>query len=221
MARSVHDCVAQRRLILKVSAVVLAGGRSSRFGRDKSLLRIDDELLVERSLRRWGHMFDEIIIVSDSGCKFDIAGITEVRDIYPRRGPLGGVHAGLTAVRNQWAFVVACDMPSIENDFIQRLFDAVSDGDRVILPYHNGMIEPLCALYHTDCLPFAEDMLSRESNCILDMYEMVPVLYFETENCFFNINYPEDADSVGTAKENSSRRYKRRLRIFCGEKGLS
>lgn len=62
-----------------------------------------------------GDMFDEVVIVSDSGCKFDIAGVTEVRDIYPCRGPLGGVHAGLTAVRNQWIFVAACDMPSIEN----------------------------------------------------------------------------------------------------------
>ena len=207
---------------MKASAVILAGGRSSRFGRDKSLLRVDNnELLLERSLRRWGDMFDEVVIVSDSGCKFDIAGVTEVRDIYPCRGPLGGVHAGLTAVRNQWIFVAACDMPSIEKIFIQRLFDAVSGDSRVILPYHNGIIEPLCALYHIDCLPFAEKMISMDSNCILDMYEMIPVHYLEAENCFFNINYPEDADSVCTAKENSSRRYKRRLHIFCGEKGLS
>ncbi|MEG1823433.1 MAG: molybdenum cofactor guanylyltransferase [Cloacibacillus sp.] len=205
---------------MNVSAIILAGGKSSRFGSDKSLLKVDDKLLIERSIETWGDLFAEVVIVSDTGNKFLIPGVTETKDIYTERGPLGGVHAGLTVSSCKWSFVAACDMPSINRNLILKLFEATSENVKIILPHHDGVIEPLCALYHADCLSCAEKMLSADSNCILDMYDMLPTIYLKSENCFFNINYQEDAEKIHEIQSNLSKRYKRRLHTFCGEKGL-
>ena len=110
----------------KITAVILAGGKSSRFGRDKSLLTVEGRLLLERSLDNWGGLFAEVIIVSESGDKFSsLSGIKETADIYRGRGPLGGVHAGLKLTSFPWSFVAACDMPHIEKELIVRLCAAV------------------------------------------------------------------------------------------------
>lgn len=199
----------------KITAVILAGGKSSRFGRDKSLLTVEGRLLLERSLDNWGGLFAEVIIVSESGDKFSsLSGIKETADIYRGRGPLGGVHAGLKLTSFPWSFVAACDMPHIEKELIVRLCAAVEGDCKVVLPFHNGHIEPLCGLYHKDCLAAAEKMLAENSNCILDMYDLVPTLFIESENCFFNINFPSDAEDFENRRENLSKSCKRSLREF-------
>lgn len=152
--------------------------------------------------------------------KFFLPGVAEAVDVYPERGPLGGVHAGLGAARFQWVFVAACDMPGIDEEFIAELFQYADDGCRIVLPRHDGILEPLCGLYHKDCFAVAEKMLSENRNCILDMYDVVPVRYVKTKNCFFNVNYPKDVELIGRRTRNSSRSFKRRLMDFCSEKGL-
>ncbi len=205
---------------MKASAVILAGGESRRFGSDKSLLRVGGELLVERSIREWGGVFEEVVIACGARKKFFLPGVAEAVDVYPERGPLGGVHAGLGAARFQWVFVAACDMPGIDEEFIAELFQYADDGCRIVLPRHDGILEPLCGLYHKDCFAVAEKMLSENRNCILDMYDVVPVRYVKTKNCFFNVNYPKDVELIGRRTRNSSRSFKRRLMDFCSEKGL-
>lgn len=199
----------------KMTAVILAGGKSSRFGRDKSLLTVDGRLLLERSLDNWGSLFAEVIIVSESGGKFSfLKDVKETADIYRGRGPLGGVHAGLKLSSSPWSFVAACDMPHIDKELIAHLCAAVTEESKVVLPFHNGHIEPLCGLYHKDCLAAAEKMLAENSNCILDMYDLVPTLFIESENCFFNINFPSDAEDFENRRENLSKSCKRSLREF-------
>ena len=112
----------------KMTAVILAGGKSSRFGRDKSLLTVDGRLLLERSLDNWGSLFAEVIIVSESGGKFSfLKDVKETADIYRGRGPLGGVHAGLKLSSSPWSFVAACDMPHIDKELIAHLCAAVTE----------------------------------------------------------------------------------------------
>lgn len=206
---------------MKASALILAGGESRRFGSDKSLLRVGGELLIERSLREWGRLFEDVVIACGAKKKFCLPGVTEAVDVYPERGPLGGVHAGLGAARFPWTFVVACDMPGIDADFVTELFQYAGEDCRIVLPRHDGILEPLCGLYHKDCFAVAERMLSEYRNCILEMYDVMPVRYVKTRNCFFNVNYPGDVDGIGRHTKNSSRRFKRRLMDFCSEKGLN
>ena len=116
---------------------------------------------------------------------------------------------------------VACDMPGIDADFVTELFQYAGEDCRIVLPRHDGILEPLCGLYHKDCFAVAERMLSENRNCILEMYDVMPVRYVKTRNCFFNVNYPGDVDGIGRHTKNSSRRFKRRLMDFCSEKGLN
>ena len=206
---------------MRASAVILAGGESRRFGSDKSLLRIGGELLVERSIREWGWLFEDVVIACGAKKKFFLPGVAEAVDIYPGRGPLGGVHAGLGAARFAWTFVVACDMPGIDADFITELFEQAGDDCSIVLPRHDGILEPLCGLYHKDCFSVAGRMLSENRNCILEMYDVMPVRYVMTKNCFFKVNYPSDVDGIGRRTKNNSCRFKRRLVDFCSEKGLN
>jgi len=205
---------------LKATAIILAGGASKRFGSDKSKLRVGGELLIERSIRTWGRLFSQIIIVSSTGSEFYIPGVSEVVDIYQGRGPLGGVHAGLRSAKYDWAFVAACDMPSINGLFIKELFGSVTENVRIVIPNHDNIIEPLCALYHKDCGAYAEYMLENDRNCILDMYKSLPTLYVKTQNCFYNINYPEDLIYLDLKRENKKSLHKNRLDVFCRERGF-
>ena len=101
------------------------------------------------------------------------------------------------------------------------IFEQAGDDCRIVLPRHDGILEPLCGLYHKDCFSVAGRMLSENRNCILEMYDVMPVRYVMTKNCFFNVNYPSDVDGIGRRTKNNSCRFKRRLVDFCSEKGLN
>ena len=141
-----------------------------------------------------------------------------------------GVHVSVTETEDEVAayglyvdgvFVAACDMPGIDADFIKELFRYAEGEWRIVLPRHDGILEPLCGLYHKDCFSVAGRMLSENRNCILEMYDVMPVRYVMTKNCFFNVNYPSDVDGIGRRTKNNSCRFKRRLVDFCSEKGLN
>lgn len=110
---------------MKVSGIVLAGGRSSRMGQDKTLMSINAETLIERTVRELGNVVDEIIIASNQESKYNIPGTVEIPDVFPGMGPLGGIHAGLIAAKYQFSFVVAADMPCLQPIWLRISYQKV------------------------------------------------------------------------------------------------
>lgn len=185
---------------MKVSGIVLAGGRSSRMGQDKTLLSINAETLIERTVKELHKAVDEIIIASNQKCKYNLAGTVEIPDVFPGRGPLGGIHAGLLAAKHTHAFVVASDMPFFSANLAKYLLSR-SAGYDVVAPEIDGCWEPLCAVYSQECLKPIEQFLVADIRKVYSFYPSVRVLRVredelasigKTNDIFCNLNTLKD-----------------------------
>ncbi|MDT8899815.1 molybdenum cofactor guanylyltransferase [Anaeroselena agilis] len=185
-----------------VSGIVLAGGRSSRMGRDKTLLVVENETLIERTVKELRRITDEIIIASNATAKYGLPGVREVPDVFPGMGPLGGLHAGLLAAQNDVVFAVAADMPCFTDKLAAYLLGRKGDHDAVV-PRPGQEWEPLCAVYSRACAGPIEQCLRAGMKKVYSFYPAVKVLAVTGEELgaaglpatmFFNLNAPEDLD---------------------------
>ena len=132
-----------------VTAVILAGGRSTRFGGDKGLATWRGRRLVDHVLERLPVEKTRTVLVlrreQDEG---SWPGVTIVHDDPDLGdGPLRGVIAGIAACRTAWAWVVACDQPLISADLLLALLQSAQPDDRILIPEWNGRLQPLTGLY--------------------------------------------------------------------------
>ena len=185
----------------KVTGILLAGGKSSRMGKDKALIKYGDETFMSNSLNKLNKLFDEVIVVADNIDKYQMDNVRIIKDIYPGMGPMGGIHAALKAAKNDWIFVIPCDMPLWESFLVEEILKHRLDYD-IVVPIINNHMEPLFALYKKTCIPGIEQCLNSNIIKVLELYPLVNTnyldlekVYNEVDQCtksFFNINTPKD-----------------------------
>jgi len=185
---------------MSVTGIILAGGKSARLGRDKAMLPINGNSFIGHIADQLRLIADEIIVVSNQPEKYALPNTREVQDIFPGKGPLAGIHAGLTAASNEYSFVMACDMPSFHPRAVAFLFSQ-STGYDVTVPQIGQYLEPLFAVYHKNALPLITDALSQGIYKVTDFYPKAKINYVTEEHflrecsfeeCFFNVNTPDD-----------------------------
>jgi len=157
-----------------VAGVILAGGESSRMGRNKALLEVNGERMIETTYRRMAELFDEVLLVTNTPEIYDFIPCRKIADIYPGMGPLGGIHAALTNSVAERAFITACDMPSLNSQLIRELCSIQGDVD-VVIPETPGGLEPLHAVYAKSCLPKMETMLLAGERRVLSFFDLAQV----------------------------------------------
>jgi molybdopterin-guanine dinucleotide biosynthesis protein A len=170
-------------------------------GQNKALMIYNGETMVEHTIKELKKVADEIVIASNNTNKYNLAGLTEVSDIYPGMGPLGGIHAGLLKSKNMYTFVVSCDMPFFSWKLASFLLEKREEYD-VVVPEIGEYLEPLCAVYSKKCLGPIEKCLQLEIKKVIEFYPYVKVLRVneteirglsgEAEKFFCNLNTPED-----------------------------
>lgn len=156
-----------------VAGVILAGGESSRMGRNKALLEVNGERMIETAYRRMADLFDEVLLVTNTPESYDFIPCRKIADIHPGMGPLGGIHAALSSTVAERAFVIACDMPGLNPRLIRELC-SIEGGD-VVIPETPGGLEPLHAVYSKSCLPKMEQMLFAGERRILSFFDLAQV----------------------------------------------
>lgn len=190
---------AQARLA-DVTGVILAGGESSRMGRNKALLEVNGERMVEAAYRRMTELFDEVLLVTNTPEIYEFIPCRKLADIYPCMGPLGGIHAALSGCSSDRVFVTACDMPGLNPHLIREL-GSIQGGAEVVIPETPGGLEPLHAFYAKSCLPKMEGMLRAGERRILSFFDQAQVRLVPRGriaaldpgfSSFRNINTPED-----------------------------
>ena len=183
-----------------VSGIILAGGASSRFGFNKALLKIGDLPLVERVAKRLHSVVDDLVLVTNLPEQFGFLGLTTVGDIHRGIGTLGGLHAGLNAIRTRYGIVVGCDMPFLNPDLL-RYMVSVRDQADVIMPRIGRYYEPLHAVYARQCLPIIEQSIKAGERRVLRACDGLHIKYVDEEEIarydphhlsFFNVNTPDD-----------------------------
>ncbi len=144
---------------MSVVGVVLAGGRSSRFGRDKALLEIGGQTLLQRSVVSVRDACGEALIVGPPERGQQAPGTPVVQDEIPGIGPLGGIATALRARSGRSALVVAVDMPFLSVPLLRHLVELAGEAD-VVLPVVGGRGQQLHAVYGPACLPAIEAQIA-------------------------------------------------------------
>ena len=135
------------------SAIILAGGRSTRMNGDKGLKELGGEALVNRVIRRVGVLVDEVLLVVGSEeqreaySKVVDEDVTLVVDLYSEGSPLVGAITGLKHANGEYAFMAACDMPFISDEVVEILFNEGEGHDGAVYQWPNEWTEPLLAVY--------------------------------------------------------------------------
>jgi molybdenum cofactor guanylyltransferase len=157
-----------------VTAYVIAGGKSSRMGRDKAFLELGGKTLLERALGLAGAVAGEAKIVGDPA-KFGKFGAV-VQDVYPERGPLGGIHAALTESQTELNLMIGVDLPFLKVGFLQLLISVANkSGALVTVPRVGGYYEPLTAAYRKGFSVLAETALLSHRNKVDALFSHIPL----------------------------------------------
>lgn len=162
------------------TAIILAGGKSSRMGFDKQFLKLQDKYIVEMTAERLKKIFNEIIIVTNKPKQYAKYGYRLAMDEIKGFGPLAGIHAGLKSSSSMYNYIVACDMPFINIDYIRYMMELIAchegKADAVITRYGNW-IEPFNAFYSRSLLPRIEESIKANNRQINRLLKDANVLY--------------------------------------------
>lgn len=186
-----------------ICGVILAGGKSSRFGENKALAEFHGQPLISRVAEIITSVFSSCLLVTNDPDTYKFLNLPMIGDIFPGHGPLAGIHAALTHVPQPEVFVTGCDMPRIDPRFIRyqcRLAEVEKEAD-AILPWLETGPEPLHGLYRKTCLPVIENSLKNGERKAVAVLEKLKVRRLEPDailanggdlKMFANINRPGD-----------------------------
>ena len=166
--------------ITSITGIILAGGKSTRIGADKPQLKIGKGHLIDRVLDTLSQLTSSILIVTTED-QIGLAISTTpsarmVKDIYPGKGPLGGIYTGLMHAETSYSLVVGCDMPFLNIGLIKYMIDGAS-GFAAVAPKIGWMIQPLHAIYSKSCLPSIEALIREDQLQIIKLFNMVNTRY--------------------------------------------
>ena len=182
------------------TAVILAGGKSSRMGRPKALLPFGNEPLIAHLVRRLEQKFTLVVVVASPEQELPPLAAKVVRDEIAYQGPVGGIYYGLKAAIGTGAFVTSCDAAFLNLPFISFLTSQILNHD-VVVPYWRDRFQPLHAVYRTNVVPLLKEQLDRGELRPIFLYDKVrtrkvgeeEIRRFDPEGLsFFNMNAPED-----------------------------
>jgi molybdenum cofactor guanylyltransferase len=191
-----------------VSVAILTGGRAARFGgRDKSALVIDGRSILDRQLEAMSPLADDVMIVGASDraeratrAPAPSGTVRHLADIVPGSGPLGGIHAALSAARSDAVLVLACDMPYVSTAFAAYLV-SLADRSHIVVPRSGDGYHPLCAVYPRTLVDTIARLLAERR---LALHELLAVtstrVVVDEEMCRFgapprllaNVNTPAE-----------------------------
>jgi molybdopterin-guanine dinucleotide biosynthesis protein A len=182
---------------MQITAIILAGGKSKRMGRDKALLDIEGKSLLERSISLCEIVCNKILISSNNSIHSNF-GYPVISDEIPNCGPIGGIYSCLKKSDTNWNFVISVDAAFVESGFIEFLISVIENVDAVV-PFSEKGKEPLIALYNKSSLPVMEEKLAIGDFKMHNLLNAINTKFVDAQNwidkypsVFKNLNYPKD-----------------------------
>ncbi len=185
--------------------LLLAGGKSSRMGENKALLKIDGDVNISRVASELKKVSEKVLVITNAFDDYRFLQLPLIADLHKDHGPLGGLHAGMAASATQLQFLTACDMPFVCAAAIKEIISHYDPAFNAVIPEIKGRIQPLFAVYHKSCLPILSDCLMKRELKMSRFLEKLSVkiikekdfkLYHENperfQHLFFNMNTRED-----------------------------
>lgn len=185
-----------------ITGIILAGGKSSRMGVNKSLLKLGEKTIIERIVDLMKSLFNKVIIITNKTNEYEFLKLPLHQDIYKEKGPLGGIHSGLVNSKTDKNFFISCDIPLMTKEMIEYIVNYKTKKPIIFCEaacYH----QPLAGVYKKNVLPKIEEVLNGSKNANdnslhlflkrVDSEIVQPQnLEFYDDRIFFNVNNPDD-----------------------------
>ena len=198
-----------------ITGIILSGGKSTRMGENKSLMKIGNKTIIEHVKDLMQSLFSKIILITNDPDEYAFLNLEMYKDIYFRMGPLAGIHSCLTHSSTDKNFIISCDIPLMTQEMIKYLLDYKTNKP-ITIAKADGFIQQLCGVYYKSCLPHAENILSSNKNAegrneeqkergckVLGLIDIVGAEIIEAESLpfykkdmFFNMNKRSDYESI-------------------------
>ncbi len=192
---------------ITMTALLLAGGKSSRLPPNKAFIKLHSKLIIEILIEKLSQIVENIIIVIKGNNKwYEKFGYPVVKDIFEEQTPLIGIYTGLISSSTFENFVISCDMPFFNPDLVMFMYNQIKGYDACICQ-HNGRLEPLYAIYTKDCLPSIKSTIQNRSYAVQSFFNQIKIRWIleeeirnfgEPEKLFFNLNTIEDFQKLST-----------------------
>lgn len=209
---------------LHASLLLLAGGRGSRMGgKNKLYLKVGGSFLIERTLNRIASLFQETILIVAPGesvtvikhlaKSLDKWDVLLVEDREYGRGPLEGLYLGLSHMKEEWGFLLGCDMPAPQKEVIGGMYNFCGRDTDAVTAEIDGYLEPLHAFYRRTCKTPIDAAIARGDRKIKQFYDDVRLTvvkenilkkYGDYDSSFFNLNTPHDIEKMKQRQEVNS-----------------
>ncbi|MGE5457352.1 MAG: molybdenum cofactor guanylyltransferase [Methanococcaceae archaeon] len=193
-----------------ITGFILSGGKSSRMGENKSLLKLQGRSIIEITADLMKQIFRQVILISNEPGHYGFLNLPVYGDIYPGLGPLAGIHSALVNSKTTRNFIISCDMPLMHREVITFLTDYPTK-EPITVARADGFIQQLCGIYDKRCLPASERLLmaaggeiSGKKGCrVLEMISLLGAAIIPAEeipgaspHAFFNMNRPAEFEFV-------------------------
>lgn len=187
----------------RFSCAILAGGQSRRFGRDKTVAKINNKTLTEILADKLCNISDDVMVISKDNTKFSfsINNVRFLKDFTDDQSPLVGIITALQNAKNDKVFIVSADTPFLSFELVNFLYK-FTDKYEIVLTEINNKINTLCGFYQKRTLQTFLDLFNKKNYRLIDSYKHINTkfisditeikMYDPELLSFININTPED-----------------------------
>lgn len=175
-----------------ITGIILAGGKSSRMGSDKSLLTYNKEPFIQHVINAMKPLVEDIIIVSNY-MVHDKFGYKRVEDIFKDSGPVAGIHSGLSHSSTDYNLVLSCDIPLIKTEILEILIHSDYTNYDVVQIQIGEKTMPLIALYHKRCAHKCLELLQNDERRLLEAVKQL-----NTKSIIINSQWEDFVKNVNT-----------------------
>lgn len=186
------------------SVAIMAGGKSSRMGTDKSFVELHGKPMIEHLIEQVSNLGQsETLLITNRPDDYAHLGLPMVGDVFPDSGSLGGIYTAVYNSKFQDVLIIACDMPFVKPDFLGYMLDLRAEEKGpydVIVPRVDNYPEGLHAIYSKGCLAPIKKSIAMDRLKVISFYDEVCVRYLDEPEfqsfdpkglSFFNVNTPE------------------------------
>jgi molybdopterin-guanine dinucleotide biosynthesis protein A len=179
-----------------ITGIVLAGGKSSRMGTDKSLIMLHNKPLIQYAIDIIKHLCQNIVISANTN-KYEFTGCEVWPDEFPVQAPIIGIYSCLKRSPTNLNIVLSCDMPMITTSLFSYLLVYAKDYD-IVVPVHENYLEPLCGIYQRSALPIMEKFIRSKNFALHEFIENTNHLSLKIPDnkfpasIFMNVNTLDD-----------------------------
>jgi len=179
-----------------ISGVILAGGKSKRFGSNKAFIKVEGIPIVQHLYNHLRFLLGNVNVITNSLEEFRHLGLPMYPDLIMDKGPIGGIHSAMENSFSQFVFVTPCDLPKFSYKLLSVLANTIGDADAVCFTKARK-IEPLPALFHRRTLSKLSYFMKSGDNSVHTFLDFSNAFHIPIEN-YSNVLHPEMLSNCNT-----------------------